>query len=74
MGGADMFRAYLIFLLLIKLDFFFILAFSVQFIVLVLNLADPEFFLTIAALPVTIAFLAIAVYGVRLPFTIDGGY
>ena len=40
------------------------MAFSVQFLVLVLNPNDFEFALTILAIPVTIVVLFLAVYGV----------
>ena len=68
--GADpkmksMYRSYQIFLTILKLDFFFFLAFSIQFVVLVLNPSDAEFTVTIIALPVTIVVLFLAVYGLK---------
>ncbi|KAJ3105257.1 hypothetical protein HDU97_008280 [Phlyctochytrium planicorne] len=68
--GADpemrtMFRVYQIFLMLLKLDVFFIFGFGIQFLVLVIIPTDPEFALTIAAIPVLMTFLALAVYAVR---------
>lgn len=51
--------------MLLKLDFFFFLAFSAQFLYLVLDIADPEFYLTIVALPITALIIVLAVYGVR---------
>ncbi|KAJ3026389.1 hypothetical protein HDV00_011974, partial [Rhizophlyctis rosea] len=68
--GADpkmrnIYRVYQIFLMLLKLDIFFIFGFGIQFIVLVINQNDPEFALTIAALPITMIILLFAVYGVR---------
>ncbi|OZJ03082.1 hypothetical protein BZG36_03904 [Bifiguratus adelaidae] len=68
--GADpeirtMFRWYQIFLLLLKLDLFFLLSFSIQFLVLILHAGDVEFPLTVIALPVTCLVLLLAVYAVR---------
>ena len=62
----DMYRVYQIFIMLLKLDIFFVFGFGIQFIVLVINQYDPEFGLTIAALPITMLFLVFAVYGVSL--------
>ncbi|KAJ3078678.1 hypothetical protein HK102_004318 [Quaeritorhiza haematococci] len=68
--GADpkmrnMYRTYQIFLMLLKLDVFFVFGFGIQFLVLVIRTYDPEFALTIAALPIMMTILALAVYGVR---------
>ncbi|ORY96043.1 hypothetical protein BCR41DRAFT_314909 [Lobosporangium transversale] len=70
--GADpnmkrMYRAYQIYLVLIKVDLFFFVGFSIQFIYLTLTRreADPEYWLTIIVLPLTIVILYIAVYAVR---------
>ncbi|KAJ3291725.1 hypothetical protein HK104_005863 [Borealophlyctis nickersoniae] len=68
--GADpkmrnMYRVYQIFLMLLKLDVFFVSGFGVQFLVLVIHSNDPEFALTIAALPIMMIILVLAVYGVR---------
>ncbi|KAF9122757.1 hypothetical protein BGX30_001801, partial [Mortierella sp. GBA39] len=70
--GADpnikkMYRAYQIYLVLIKLDLFFFVGFSIQFIYLTLTRRsnDPEYWLTIIILPVTIPILYIAIYAVR---------
>ncbi|KAF9102689.1 hypothetical protein BGX27_010907 [Mortierella sp. AM989] len=70
--GADpnmkkMYRAYQIYLVLIKVDFFFFVGFSIQFIYLTLTRrdSDPEYWLTIFVLPITILILWIAIYAVR---------
>ncbi|KAG0203122.1 hypothetical protein BGX28_004517 [Mortierella sp. GBA30] len=70
--GADpnmkkMYRAYQIYLVLIKVDLFFFVGFSIQFIYLTLfkRTADPEYWITIVVLPLTIVILYIAVYAVR---------
>lgn len=62
---ADMYRTYQIFLMLLKLDAFFIVSFGIQFLVLVIKTNDPEFALTICALPILVIILALVVYGVR---------
>ncbi|KAF9932324.1 hypothetical protein FBU30_008431 [Linnemannia zychae] len=70
--GADpnikkMYRAYQIYLVLIKVDLFFFVGFSIQFIYLTLTRrsGDPEYWLTIIILPLTIPILYIAIYAVR---------
>lgn len=65
LSHTDLYRAYQIFITLLKLDVFFVFGFGLQFLVLVIKTNDPEFALTIAALPVMVAILALAVYGVR---------
>lgn len=67
--GADphmrrIYRHYQVFLMMLKLDVFFFLGFGIQFLVLVVQKDDPEFALTILAIPITFAILALAVYGV----------
>ncbi|KAF9215367.1 hypothetical protein BGZ59_001547 [Podila verticillata] len=70
--GADpnmkiMYRAYQIYLVLIKIDLFFFVGFSIQFIYLTLTKrqTDPEYWLTIVVLPITVVILYVAVYAVR---------
>lgn len=62
-----MYRAYQIYLVLIKIDLFFFVGFSIQFIYLTLarRTSDPEYWVTIFFLPVTILILMVAVYAVR---------
>ncbi|EKM48642.1 uncharacterized protein PHACADRAFT_266237 [Phanerochaete carnosa HHB-10118-sp] len=60
--GADrriktMYAHYQIFLCLVKFDLFFWVGFSVQFIWLVLNAHDAEYYLTCAALPLSLIVL-----------------
>jgi len=68
--GADlqkknMYRSFHIFLLLLKLDFFFFLGFAIQLMMLVLTSTDVETYLTIVAIPIIFFVLIGAVFGVE---------
>ena len=63
--GADprmktMYRTYQIFLMLLKACFFVFVSFSLQFMILVLRAEDPELYLTIVALVITVIILFFA--------------
>lgn len=49
-----------IYIALLKFDFFFFLGFTVQFVVVVQGTGDPEMWLTVAAIPITIVILLLA--------------
>jgi len=53
-----------IFFLLLKLEVFFVVAFAIQFLYLVLHSTDPEYAITIVIILVAIPIATIAYYGV----------
>ncbi len=60
-----MVRAYQIFLVLMKIDFFFTVLFCAQQVFVVLGFGDYETYLCIAALPVFLAVWFVIVYALR---------
>ncbi|CAD6580034.1 MAG: hypothetical protein CYPHOPRED_001062 [Cyphobasidiales sp. Tagirdzhanova-0007] len=68
--GADrvvkrMYAWYQVFICILKFDFFFFVAFSLQFVLLVLQQSNTERYLTLAAAPSSLVILYIAYLGVR---------
>lgn len=60
-----MYRNYQIFVMFLKLDLFFFIAFSVQLLSFILLPDDYEFWLTIVSIPVLLAILILSIYGAK---------
>lgn len=56
----ELYKIYLIYITILKLDFFFFLGFTIQFAVIMKGATDPEFYITIIFIPVTIIILIFA--------------
>ncbi|CAG9996961.1 unnamed protein product [Clonostachys byssicola] len=68
--GADYkmkkrFLCYQIYIGLLKFDFFFVIGFMIQLVSVVTSRSDPEFGLTIAAMPITLIILGAAAFCTR---------
>ncbi|KAJ2795527.1 hypothetical protein H4R21_005073 [Coemansia helicoidea] len=68
--GADlkvrrMFINYRVLVLLLKLNFFMFVGFAVSYIILILKSSDPEFAITVALVPLTLAVLYLAFWSLR---------
>jgi hypothetical protein len=60
-----MFRSYLVYIMLLKLAFYFFEVFAIQFLVLVLQTADPEYALTITIIVLALPIVIYGIYCVR---------
>lgn len=54
-----------IYIALLKFDFFLFLGFVIQFLIIVHNTSDAEFYLTVAALPVILVLLLLAAWSTK---------
>jgi len=64
-GTPGMYRSYHIFLMLLKLNYYFFEVFAIQFLVLVLKPNDVEYALTIIGIIIALPIVIFAIYAVR---------
>lgn len=63
--GVILLMAIQIYIALMKFDFYFFLGFAMQLLIVIPNENDPEFWLTVAAVPIVIVILLLSGYWVR---------
>ncbi|OMJ24833.1 UPF0658 Golgi apparatus membrane protein [Smittium culicis] len=61
----DMYKQYLLFVQLLKMDFYFFVTFASQYVLLILHSGDIELPITVALVPISLVTLIIAVYALK---------